>query len=80
MHLYGHDVVVYTDHSTVKAVLETPNPSGKHARWWSKVFGSGVRNLSRLCTGQAKRMEMLMPCPNVLMETNLQKYHSLMCT
>ena len=30
----------------MKAVLETPNPSGKHARWWSKVFGSGVRNIN----------------------------------
>ena len=45
-YLYGHDVVVFTDHSAVKAVLETPNPSGKHARWWSKVFGSGVRNIN----------------------------------
>ena len=44
-YLYGHDVVVYTDHSAVKAILETPNPSGKHARWWSKVFGSGVKKL-----------------------------------
>ena len=44
-YLYGHDVV-FTDHSAVKAVLETPNPSGKHARWWSKVFGSGVRNIN----------------------------------
>lgn len=26
-YLYGHDVVVYTDHSAVKAVLETPNPN-----------------------------------------------------
>lgn len=44
-YLYGHDVRVYTDHSAVKALLDTPNPSGKHARWWSKVFGSGVRKL-----------------------------------
>ena len=44
-YLYGHDVHVFTDHSAVKAVLETPNPSGKHARWWSKIFGSGVRNI-----------------------------------
>ena len=36
---------VFTDHSAVKAVLETPSPSGKHARWWSKLFGSGVRNI-----------------------------------
>ena len=44
-YLYGHSVMVYTDHSAVKAVLETPSPSGKHARWWSKVFGSGVKKL-----------------------------------
>lgn len=29
VHLYRH-YVVFTDHSAVKAVLETPNPSGKH--------------------------------------------------
>ena len=34
-YLYGHDMHVFTDHSAVKAVLETPNHSGKHARWWS---------------------------------------------
>ena len=33
VHLYSHDVVVYTDHSTVQAVLETLSPIGKHARW-----------------------------------------------
>ena len=40
--LYGKSVTIFTDHSAVKAVLETPNPTGKHARWWSKVYGSGV--------------------------------------
>ena len=44
-YLYGHAVHVYTDHSAVKAVLETPSPSGKHAQWWSKIFGSGLRNI-----------------------------------
>lgn len=44
-YLYGHSVTVYTDHSAVKAVLETPNPSGKHARWWTKVYGSGVKEV-----------------------------------
>ena len=28
------------DHTAVKAVLETPYPSGKHARWWTKVYGT----------------------------------------
>ena len=31
-----------TDHSAVWAVLETPSPSGKHARWWLKVYSSGI--------------------------------------
>ena len=31
-YLYGHEVTIYTNHSAVKAVLETPSPSGKHAR------------------------------------------------
>ena len=30
-YLYGHQVTVYTDHAAVKAVLETPNLTGKHA-------------------------------------------------
>ena len=41
-YLYGHEVTVITDHSAVRSILETPNPSGKHARWWLKVYGSGV--------------------------------------
>ena len=45
-YLYGHEVTVFTDHSAVKAILETPSPSGKHARWWTKVFGSGVTQVN----------------------------------
>ena len=41
-YLYGHEVTVITDHSAVKAILQTPSPSGKHAQWWLKVFASGV--------------------------------------
>ena len=44
-YLYGHQVTVYTDHGAVKAVLETPNPLGKHARWWTRVYGSGVKEV-----------------------------------
>ena len=44
-YLYNQCVTVYTDHSAVKAVLETPNPTAKHARWWMKVYGQGVREL-----------------------------------
>ena len=45
-YLYGHKVTIYTDHSAVKAVLETPSPSGKHARWWMKVYGAGVKEVN----------------------------------
>ena len=38
-HLYGHAVTIITDHAAVKAILGTPNLTGKHARWWSKVYG-----------------------------------------
>ena len=41
-YLYGHQLTVYTDHSAVQAILNKATPSGKHARWWSKVYGSGI--------------------------------------
>ena len=47
-YLYGHNVQVVTDHSVVKALLGSPSPSGKHARWWLWVFGSGVRKVDIL--------------------------------
>ena len=42
-YLYGNAVRVLTDHSAVKAVLETSNPTGKHTRWWIRVYSSAVR-------------------------------------
>ena len=44
-YLYGHDVQVVTDHSAVKSLLSNPSASGKHARWWLQVYGSGVRKV-----------------------------------
>ena len=32
-YLYGHSGVVYTDHEALKSLLNTPQPSGKLARW-----------------------------------------------
>ena len=29
---YGHDVLVYTNHSAVRTNLQTPSANGKHAR------------------------------------------------
>ena len=42
-YLYGSTVRVVTDYSAVKSVLETPDPTRKHARWWTRVYGSGVK-------------------------------------
>jgi hypothetical protein len=39
--VYGH----VTDHSAVKAVLNTPSPSAKHARWWDRVYGYGAKSI-----------------------------------
>ena len=38
-YLYKHSVTINMDHTALKTILETPNPSGKHARWWTKVYG-----------------------------------------
>lgn len=32
-YLYGHKCVIVTDHQALKAILNTPQPSGKLARW-----------------------------------------------
>ena len=44
-YLYGRKITVFTDHTAVKVVLETPNPSGKHARWWTRMYGTGVKSV-----------------------------------
>ena len=41
-YLYAHHVTVVTDHTAVKDMLQSPSPNGKHARWWMKIFSSGV--------------------------------------
>ena len=62
--LYGHSVTVYTDHSAVKAVLNTPNPSGKHARWWTRVYGKGVNITFQYRPGKANaNADALSRCP-----------------
>ena len=44
-YLYGQSVTVITDHAAVRAVLETSNPSCKHARWWTQVYGTGLKDV-----------------------------------
>ena len=42
-YLYGHNVTIIT---VVKAVLGSPNLTGKHAQWWSKAYGSGIKQIN----------------------------------
>ena len=42
-YLYWHGVQMITDYS--KALLLNPSPSGKHARWWLQVYGSGLKKI-----------------------------------
>ena len=44
-YLYGQKVTIYTDHAAVKAVLQNPGASGRHARWWTKVYGSSIKEV-----------------------------------
>lgn len=43
--LYGHKVKVYIEHTAVRAVLDAPNPTGKHASWWTRVYRKGVKEV-----------------------------------
>ena len=58
-YLYGYSVTILTDHTAVKAVLETPNPSRKHARW-SMAQGSKI---CRSYTAPDGSMPLLMLSP-----------------
>ena len=39
------DVTVGTDHSAIKAVLETSNTTGIHDYKWTRVYGQGVKRV-----------------------------------
>ena len=45
-YLYGHNVTIYTDHSASKSILDAPSRNGKHARWWTKIYSSGIRQVN----------------------------------
>ena len=44
-YLYGQKVTIFTDHAAVKAVSQNPNASGKHVRWWTKVYASRMKEV-----------------------------------
>ena len=46
-YFYNQHVRIYTDHAAVKSVLQNPNISGKHARWWMKIYRSGLKIVHR---------------------------------
>ena len=39
-------MTVIINHTAVKAILDGSNPSGHHARWWTRVFGQGIKEVS----------------------------------
>jgi len=43
-HLYDHKVMVYTNHSAVKAIL-CASLNEKHTRWWNKVHSRWIQEL-----------------------------------
>ena len=61
-YLYGHHCKVYTDHEALKSLLNTPQPSGKLARW-----GMAIQSWTlRYSTALGRKMQMQMPCPDHL--------------
>ncbi len=46
-YLYGHQCDIYTDHQALKSLLNTPQPSGKLARWGMAIQELDVRILHR---------------------------------
>ena len=50
-YLYGHHCDIYTDHEALKSLLNTPQPSGKLARWGMAIQELDLRILH--CTGKS---------------------------
>ena len=68
-YLYGHNVTIITDHAAVK-LLVAPNLTGKHVRWWSKVYGSGIKQVNLIHRSRKKNQhadclsrQLVMPAP-----------------
>ena len=70
-YLYSHQVTVITDHSAVKAILQTPSPNGKHARRWTKIFSSGFGKVD-IAYRPGKNKAALMPCLEILYHLTAQ--------
>lgn len=57
-YLYNQSVTVCTDHTSMKAVSGAPNPTGKHALWWMKVYVQGVKYRSGKCNVNADALSL----------------------
>ena len=71
-YLYGGCIVAYTDHTAIKSILEAANPTGKHARWWTRVYGRGIKEVTiRYRAGRENvnadtlSRSLRLPAPNV---------------
>lgn len=65
-YLYGHSCDIFTDHQALKSLLNTPQPSGKLARW-----GMAIQELGYFIV-QGGRMLMLIHYPVVLYHNRVQ--------
>ena len=55
-YLYGHNVYIFTNHAAIKAILGAPNLTGKRARWWSKLYGNGIKNINIIHRSGKKKL------------------------
>ena len=60
-YLYGHNVIILTEHSAVKTVLGSPSKNSQHVHWWTKFYGSGVKDV-QIMHRAGRETPMLMPC------------------
>ena len=56
---------MFTNHSAVRAVLQSSNANGKHACWWTNVYDSGIADL-QIIYQSGRKMWMQTSCPDAL--------------
>ena len=69
---YGHYCTVYTDHEALKSLLNTPQPSGKLARWGMALQELDFTIVHR--SGSNADAHLAVHFPTLQMSTPLQKW------